>query len=102
MSDVLGVGMILLDDLVGFVGDFPGVLHIRVCESGVDEVVVVRGEEHAALDAFRNPFLMQDSGGALRPSVSLMPFLAFSSTALMAFAFLMVAIPAANGTAESQ
>ena len=37
MSDVLGVGVILPDDLVGLVGDFPGVLHIRVGESGVDE-----------------------------------------------------------------
>ncbi len=54
--------MILLDHLVRFVRDFPGVLHIFLRECGIDEVIVMRGEEHAALDTFRNPFLMHNRG----------------------------------------
>ena len=55
--------MILLHDLISLIRDFPGVLHILIGEGVVDEVVVVRGEEHAALDALGDPFLMQDGGG---------------------------------------
>ena len=54
------------DHLKGFGGDFDGFVDIVVGQARVDEVVVMIGKEDAALDAFRDPLLMQAQGGIVR------------------------------------
>ena len=47
------------ENFEGFSCYVNGLCDVGVGESGVDEVVVVVCEEHAAADAFGNPFLME-------------------------------------------
>ena len=50
--------MPLSDNLKCFLGDVDGFGDVGFGEGGVDEVVVVVGEEYSPLDALRDPLLM--------------------------------------------
>ena len=60
--------MSLSHDRESLVGDIYRFRDIGVGEGGVDEVVVVVGEEHASLDALRDPLLMEHQRGIVRDS----------------------------------
>ena len=47
------------DHAEGIVGDINGQADIRIGEGGVDEMVVMAGDEQAAGYALRHPFLME-------------------------------------------
>ena len=57
--------MSLSHNLKCFLGDIDGFGDVGVGEGGVDEVVVVVGEEYSPLDALRDPLLMEHQSGVV-------------------------------------
>lgn len=122
------LGIAFTNYFVRFVRNFPSVLDVLIAECIVDEVVVVAGEEYAAFYALAYPVLMDNARRKVVRKAQIehtrfacdaevesvvfcdffkavgkfLAFFAFSSVAFNAFALRRVAIPAANGTAESQ